>query len=117
MTIINMEEFSKDAKEKFGDKVSWNLLRVNEESLKVLNDSLKSNLTQKDFDDYGPQVWVIGNKCPNCGAELWGIFGYFEWSISHGEGICGNCREVDFRFYHYIGKDRIRIEILSLIGF
>jgi hypothetical protein len=113
----NFEEFSKLAVEKFGDKVVCNKIRISQENLDKLNESFDAKLTQQDFEDYGPKVWLLENKCPNCGTNLFDLFGSFAWGIVHGQGYCTECNDVEFQYYHYIGKDRFKLCMLSLSGF
>jgi hypothetical protein len=40
-------------------------------------------------------------ECLNCGAKLGGMFGSFEWGLTHGEGHCSNCG-YPARGYHTI---------------
>jgi hypothetical protein len=120
----SFEEFSNHAVEKFGDKIVIKTLNISNEEIEKINLQLKESgtdydqeLTIKDFEDYGSQVWLIGTKCPECDSELLGLFGSFEWGIQHGIGHCGNCDEVTFRYYHYIGNCKRPFRIFSIVGF
>ena len=112
------EEFYKLAEEKFGEKFSYNGIRISEVSLKKFNAEYNSTLTKEDFENY-KEIWLLENKCPNCGSDLGGIFGAFIWGIVHGEGSCSECNKVYFRLYHYVNREKCPepIQAFSLIGF
>ena len=110
-----IEQFSKAAIEKFGDKFYVGKLTVDKETLNTINLHLSLDLTQKDFDDYGDEVWLKEPICPNCGADLLGLFGYFEWDLQHGYGHCASCNTTTFKYYHYINK--YQLKMMSLVEF
>jgi hypothetical protein len=113
------EQYFKDAKEKFGNKVVIDYLHIGDRELFEFNQQKKCNLTQWDFRNYGRQVWMVDNKCPICGADLFGILGSFSWLIKHGIGTCSACKKIEFRLYHYLGKgdEKVRLELLSIVEF
>lgn len=111
-----LEDFYKAATEKFGEKFTIKEIQVTDEQLDNFNAQSTVKITRENIQEY-KECWLLENKCPNCGAELGGLFGSFEWGIVHGVGKCSECNEVSFRLYHYIGGSRIPIEAFSLIGF
>jgi hypothetical protein len=116
-----IEEFAQLAEEKFGEKVMYAPININEKTLDLINNRPNPNyekrelLTKEDFTNYPKQVWLVGNKCPICGSDLLGIFGVFEWGIIHGTGFCSSCNKINFQFYHYIKG--FRFEAFSIIAF
>ena len=100
------------ASKKFGDKVQITSIKV-EESVEEIEQRVRA--TKEEIEAYPKQAWLKETKCPNCDAELMGLFGMFQWGIAHGIGFCGKCKKVDFKFYHYIGKGKI--DHLAIVGF
>jgi len=117
--MSEFEEFIKLAREKFGDKVSSRPIKVDDEIISEINEKMGLNITKQDFEDYNKKgnVWLLEDKCPNCGSDLLGLFGSFQWGIQHGVGSCSHCNEVLFQYYHYIGDSKIPLKILSVCGF
>ena len=111
-----IEEFNKAAIEEFGDKFYIGKLNLNDETLNELNKQYNETLTQKDFDEYGEQVWLKEAKCPKCGKDLLGLFGTFEWSLQHGYGHCSHCNAVEFKYYHHI-RPNYTLRMMALAGF
>lgn len=110
------EEFLELAEKEFGKKFSYHGIHVSDENLTKFNQDREYHLTSEDFLNY-KQIWLVENKCPNCGSPLGGLFGSFRWSLTHGVGYCSECKKVDFRLYHYIGDCKTPITAYSLIGF
>jgi hypothetical protein len=110
------EEFYKLATEEFGEKFSIKPIQVSDETLEKYNAEHNFALTKKDFDNL-EEVWLLENKCQNCGSDLGGFFGSFTWELIHGYGYCSECRCVNFKLYHYIGDPKVRIEAYALVGF
>jgi len=113
--VESLEEFAINATARYGDKVNVNKLNVSQETIDGLIEH-GYNIIKEDFDNY-KQVWLLENKCPECGAELLGLFGSFQWALRHGEGVCSNCKEVYFQYYHYIGECKKPLELFALSAF
>ena len=113
---MELEEFAKLAAEKFGDKVVFSSIKTNQSDLDLYNAEIGTNYTVEDFENY-KQVWVVSDKCPNCDADLLGMFGSFEWGIVHGVGTCRSCNKVSLQYYHYIGNNRTPLKAMALDGF
>lgn len=110
-----LEEFAENAIARYGDKVNFNKINVSQENIDELN-SHGYNIKKEDFENY-KQVWLLEGKCPECGSELMGLFGSFEWGLRHGEGLCSSCKKVYFQYYHYIGESKKPLELLALSSF
>lgn len=113
MENLNNEEFFKTAKERFGDKIYCGKINIKDpDTMKYLGyseDAIKS---------YPEQAWVLDNsKCPNCNAELLGLFGSFQWDLTHGYGHCDNCNKVEFKYYHYIEDKKPALRAFVVSGF
>ena len=117
--MSEMELFQKQAAEFFGAKVMVGPIIINENILSAVNEHYHTNYTTQEFIDYGTHVWLLGDKCPVCGANLLGLFGSFEWGIRTGCGSCSSCNRVEFRYVHYIphGKKSFPFHGFSIIGF
>jgi len=77
----------------------------------------RNPLTKKEMERYPAQAWLVTDyKCPNCDADLFGLFGSFTWGMIHGIGFCSHCKKVELRYYHYPIKNK-RFELLSVCGF
>lgn len=135
--ILNFEEA---VLLKFGNKVKYDYLHINQFTIDLLNkqddeydennkydDSKYKNLTIKDIEDYGKHLW-LNNKntrnnpcCPRCNAVLiaTGFTGAFDWnSLNHnGLGHCSNCKCVEFKYYHFLGKCKDPITAFEIYGF
>jgi hypothetical protein len=111
-------EFYNLACGKFGaDKFSIKPIQISDESLDRFKvDFNAPDVTREQIEHYR-QVWLKENKCPNCGADLTGLFSSFNWGIVHGEGYCSECKKVEFRLYHYIGGAKKPFEAYALCGF
>jgi hypothetical protein len=112
----DFEVFAKAAEEQFGDKVSSKPIHINKEDLNDLCEHLGVDITEEYLNNYH-QVWILDGKCPNCGAELLGLFGSFKWGLVHGEGYCSNCNSVNLKYYHYFNESKKPLMMMSLIGF
>lgn len=106
------EDFLNLAKSRYGDKVI------------IKKITYKGNARKKDLvfakavKAYPEQAWVKEGICPECDAELGGLFGTFTWSIIHGIGYCALCEKTEFRFYHYpLEESNQKIMAFALIGF
>jgi hypothetical protein len=113
---METDEFARLAIDRFGDKVIYSGLVVNEVDLNLYNAENSTNHTAEHFLNY-KKVWLTENKCPNCGTELLGLFGSFTWGIIHGMGFCSSCKKAEFQYYHYINDNRVPLKLLSLEGF
>jgi hypothetical protein len=111
-----LEDFYNLATEKFGEKFSIKPIQVTDEDIEKINKDHHSKLTKEDFDNL-KEVWLLENKCPNCGADLSGFFSSFTWELRHGYGYCNECKEVSFKLYHYVGDSRVMIQAYALTGF
>jgi hypothetical protein len=113
-----IREFGEAAIKEFGDKFYITKLNINDETLSKINEDNEINLTKKDFDDYGEQVWLKEPICPKCGKDLFGLFGTFEWELRNGYGNCCNCG-INFKYYHRVGTNgnEYTLQMLSLVGF
>lgn len=112
---MEQEEFYEYVTNRYGDKVSCNVLTISEENLQDLNNH-GYTLTADDFKNY-KHAWLVDQTtCPECGEPLGGLFGYFKWGIVHGEGYCSNCNKVGFRYYHYLGDCKKPLEIYAVSG-
>ena len=111
-----LEEFYNMAVEEFGEKFTIKTIQISDNDLMKFNSEFQSNVTRNEIEEY-KQVWLLENKCPKCGAELFGIFGSFTWELVHGYGYCSECKSVQFKYYHYIGDCKHPIKALSLSGF
>ena len=111
---IKNEEFLNLAKNRYGDKII----------VKRIGFVYRGNTRKKDLvfakaiKKYPEQAWVKEAKCPECDAELGGLFGSFTWGIIHGIGYCSKCEKTEFKYYHYpLEKSYQKIEAFALIGF
>lgn len=117
---LEHEGFAKRANEKYPGKFYDGVLEVSDETLQELNETIKPDppLTREDFINYGPQLWLLEPKCPECNSDLGGFLGTFSWVIEHGVGECCECGLL-FRYYHYIraGDSKTRLNGYALRGF
>jgi len=112
-----IESFYELACQEFGkEHFSIEGIEISEDNLKRFNSDHNSNLTKEDFSNY-KAVWILDEKCPNCGSDLGGLFGSFQWGLAHGNGYCSECKKVSIKFYHYIKDCKLPIRAYSLIGF
>lgn len=108
----NTNEFIEAAKERYGEKVA---VLDREELTKVASEKAGYDVGPM-VEKWGDMLVMPGDKCPECGWDLGGILGSFQWGIVHGEGFCANCRKTEFRLYHCL-KDQDRLTFFELIGF
>lgn len=99
---MKVKEFMDAVKKKFGDKVMVGKLILTDEA------AAKFKITQEDCNNYEEQAWLVADNCPVCGKPLFGMLkGTFQWGIQHGIGECFACQKVQFRYYHFIGNQRV----------
>ena len=110
------QEFYDLATKEFGEKFTIKTIQMSDEDLVKFNTEFNCNVTINEIQEY-EQVWLLEDKCPQCGSELFGLFGSFTWEIVHGIGHCSECKSVQFRYYHYIGDCKSPIKALSIVGF
>lgn len=84
-----------DLKIKKGAGKSQKAKEAKENFIKIINKYLR--------------IFVADKKCINCGEDLSGIFGTFEWGIVHGEGSCSNCG-YPARAKHYIKAKKLVVD-------
>lgn len=115
---MESKEFIQRAREKFGDKfILGSEVNINSDVIEELNKKFDSHVTVEDLRKLDDELFLKDTKCPNCGEELFGLFGAFNWTIVHGVCACANCNKTIFRYYHYVGDCKNPIKSLSLIGF
>lgn len=73
---------------------------VEEESIKALDKHFSQFVALEIKDgEVQPQ------NCVNCGKQLTGFLGAFEWGIAHGYGHCSNCRWPG-QAHHFIENEK-----------
>lgn len=100
---MDAKKFNKLAIEIYGDKLVEAPVKPTQEQVDKLNEEKSSVFTILDFEQQTEgTLWVRDkNKCVQCGSDLGGLFGSFEWGIVNGHGICGKC-ETSYQYYHRI---------------
>lgn len=100
--IMKDKDFLSIAGKIFGDKIRVGQMRISDE------DAEKLKLKAEDVKAYPAQAWIPERngayRCPHCDASLGGLGGSFAWGIVHGIGYCSKCKEVEFRYYHYVAE-------------
>lgn len=113
---MEKEEFINLAKEKFGDKINYNSLQIDDETEKSLKEQKIIN-NKEEVKNY-KNLWLVDqDRCPHCGSDLLGLFGSFTWGIAHGEGFCSNCKKVNFTYYHYFYNGGMPLMLFAISGF
>ena len=109
---MKKDEFRRLALDKYGDKILVQQIKP--------GDKVKEAQPKfaEAIGNYPAQPWLVGDKCPECGADLGGLFGSFAWSMIHGIGYCNSCEKVELQLYHYpIEGSHKRFTGYSLVGF
>ena len=106
------EDFLNLAKSRYGDKVIIKKITYEDYAGK------KDLVFAKAVKAYPEQAWVKEGICPECDAELGGLFGAFTWGIIHGIGYCAQCKKAEFRYFHYpLEEGYQKFMGFALIGF
>ena len=115
---MDRTEFLYAAVAKFGKRISLAPMNFPGQHF-TINARTVSDVDQdqlaKDISSYPLQAWLLPEHdegpmtCPECNAILSGFLSCFAWGIQHGIGYCGMCKKVEFRYYHYVGKDESRV--------
>lgn len=110
LTEEAMDGFQKACVDRYGDKVRVSKILHIDENVRIkLGDEWADAVLE-----YPAQVWLNESKCPECNAELSGLFARVDWTLVHGVCYCTSCKKVEFVYYHYPLKGGERLCAYSL---